>query len=72
MTIKTFDEALDFYPSPRAARTVISRFGGMLQTYWSAMRDGIAAARAYHEMTARGVPHETAVQQVFSEHFDAR
>jgi hypothetical protein len=69
MTIKTFDEALDFYPSSRAA---LSRFGGVLQTYWSAMRHGLAAARAYHEMTARGVPHETAVQQVFSEHFDAR
>ncbi len=69
MTIKTFNEALDFYPSPRAA---MSRFGGMLQTYWSAMRHGLAAARAYHELTARGMPHETAVQQVFSDHFDAR
>lgn len=71
MTIKTFDEALNFYPAP-AHQSALSRFGGALQTYWSAMRQGLAAARAYHEMTARGVPHETAVQQVFSDHFDAR
>jgi hypothetical protein len=71
MTIKTFDDALDFYPAP-AHRRALSRFGGTLRTYWNAMRHGLAAARAYHEMTARGVPHETAVQHVFSDHFDAR
>jgi hypothetical protein len=69
MAIKAFDGTLDFHPSPRAA---LSRFGGVLQTYWSALWHGLAAARAYHEMTARGVPHETAVQQVFSEHFHGR
>lgn len=71
MTIKTFDEALDFYPAPER-QPALTRLGGTLRTYWAAMRQGLAAARAYHTMTARGVPHEIAVQQVFSDHFEDR
>ena len=70
-TIDSFNEALSFYPAPNY-RLALARFGGSLRTYCDAMRDGLAAARAYHEMTARGVPHDAAVQRVFSDHFDAR
>ena len=69
-TIDSFNDALDFYPAP-AHRPALSRFGGTLRTYWNAMRDGLAAARAYHEMTSRGVPHDEAVRRVFDAHFNA-
>jgi hypothetical protein len=70
-TVNSFNEALNFDPAP-AFRSALSRFGGTLRIYWNAMRDGLAAARAYHAMTSRGVPHDEAVRRVFDVHFDAR
>ena len=70
-TADSFNDALDFYPA-RASRHALSRFGGSIRLYWNAMRDGLAAARAYHEMTSRGVPHDVAVRRVLSDHFEAR
>lgn len=69
-TIKSFDDALDFYPADNSRP--FARFGRRtLQTYWSALVEGLAAARAYHELTRRGVPHDAAVRQIFDTHFDA-
>src|SRR5262245_39477088 len=70
-TIDSLNDGLSFHPAP-AHSPAPSRFGGTLRTYWDAMRDGLAAARVYHEMTSRGVPHDEAVRRVFDGHFDAR
>jgi hypothetical protein len=70
-TADSFDDAFDLYSAP-TRRTAVSRFGGSLRTYWNAMRDGLAAARAYHAMTSRGMPHDEAVRRVFDEHFEPR
>jgi len=69
-TIKSFDDALDFYPAS-SHRSLLSRFGRTMRTYWDALRDGLAAMRAYHDLTRRGVPHDAAVRRVLNEHFDA-
>ena len=50
--IKSFDDALDFFPRPEH-RSPLSRFGNGLRTYWSALGDGLVAARRYHQLTAR-------------------
>ncbi len=68
-TIKSFDDALDFYPDNN--RLSVAGFGRAVRTYWTALGEGLAAASAYHELTRRGVPHDTAVRQIFDEHFDA-
>ena len=67
-TIKSFDDALDFHPASTST-SVLARFGHSIRTYWSALGDGIAAARTYNELTHRGVPHDTAVQHVLHSHF---
>ena len=69
-TIKSFDDALDFYP--QGPVSALSRFWTTLQTFIGAMSDGLAAARYYHQLTGRGVPHDVAVQKIFGEHFGAR
>src|SRR5262245_52885554 len=70
-TIKSFDEALDCFPGA-GHRHTLTRFGKGLRTYWGALTEGLAAARRYHELTARGMPHDVAVQRIFNEHFHAR
>lgn len=69
-TIKSFDDALDFYPAANR-RPLLSRIGQTVRIYAIALSDGLAAARAYNELTRRGVPHDAAVRQVFNAHFDA-
>jgi hypothetical protein len=69
-TIKSFDDALDFYPADHRGSS-LSRFAHGLRIYWEALRDGLAAARAYNELMRRGVPHDAAVRQIFNAHFDA-
>ena len=69
-TIKSFDDALDFYPADSRS-SALSRFAGTLRLYWNALGDGLAAARAYNELMRRGVPHDAAVRQIFDTHFDA-
>ncbi len=68
--INSLDDALDFYPVA-GHRPLLVRLGGALRLYWDALGDALAAARSYHELTRRGVPHDVAVRQVFNEHFDA-
>lgn len=70
-TIKSFDEALDFYPSA-SVKSRFSRFSSRVKLYWNAMGDGFAAAADYQTLTARGVPHDVAVRQIFGIHFDGR
>ncbi len=70
--IKNYDDALDFLPKYQGDEGLAARFGKALQTYWTALGAGLAAARAYHELTARGVAHEQAVRQVFELHLDGR
>lgn len=70
-TIKSFDDALDFFPRSERG-PALSRFGKGLRVYWRALVDGLAAARRYHELTGRGTPHDVAVQKIFDEHFSGR
>jgi hypothetical protein len=69
-TTKSFDAALDFIPGA-GHRHTLARFGKGLRTYWSALTEGLAAARNYHELTARGMPHDVAVRKIFNDHFRA-
>jgi hypothetical protein len=69
--IKSFDDALDFYPGS-GHRSALARVAGGVRLYFEAMRDGLAAARHYHKLTVRGVAHDVAVAKVFGEHFGAR
>jgi hypothetical protein len=69
-TIKSFDEALDFYPA-KGSHSALSRLGHALSLYWRGLCDGLAAAGTYKDLTRRGVPHDKAVHQVFDEHFAA-
>jgi hypothetical protein len=40
-----------------------------LLTVWQGLVEGLAAARRYQELTARGLPHEEAAAKVFHEHY---
>lgn len=68
--IRSFDEALDFYPETKAKLS--TRFGGYwqgVQAFFAAISEGHAAASRYHQLTSRGMSHEKAASQVFAEHF---
>ncbi len=68
--IRSFDDALDFYPEGKA--TLRTRFGGYVQgvrLVLDAMAEGHAAARRYHQLTARGMSHDRAASQVFADHY---
>jgi len=68
--IRSFDDALDFYPEGKAA--VRPRIGGFLAqavTYWDALVEGHAAARHYNELRTRGLSHEQAATKVFATHY---
>lgn len=69
-TIKSYDDALDFYPA-EASNPILSRFGRAVRLYWRGLCDGLAAAGAYKELTRRGVPHDVAAHRVFDLHLDA-
>ena len=51
-TIKSFDDALDFYPTA-SGRPLLSRIGQTLRIYATALSDGMAAARAYNELAGQ-------------------
>lgn len=70
-TISGFDKALGFYSEPKP-RSVLPRFLSAIRTYWSATRDGPAAAHAYHALTTQGETHEAAVEKVFDQHLGGR
>lgn len=62
---------LDLFAEPKAT-SALRRLVGAVQTCWSAIHDGLAAARTYHELTRQGAPHETAVERVFEQHLGGR
>jgi len=70
-SISSADKALNFRGEPRS-RPGLADVVGAVRTYWSAMFDGLAAARTYHELTTRGVPHEVAVEKMFDRHLANR
>ena len=67
-TVRSLHGALDFEPRSLGVR----RFFKGVGVYWSALREGAAAAHEYETLTRQGVAHEQAVAQVFEEHFDRR
>jgi hypothetical protein len=42
------------------------------QAYWSAVADGLAAARTYEETMRHGATHAQAVEHIFDRHLRAR
>jgi hypothetical protein len=70
-TIGSAGKPLSFYLEPKPDAHVW-HFLTDLQTYWSAERCGLAAARTYHELTRQGAPHETAVERIFDQHLGGR
>lgn len=56
----------------RQGLSAMATFLGSVGTYWEALREGLAAARRYHELTTRGVEHSAAVRQIFDEHFASK
>lgn len=62
MTTKTFDSALDFVPAKSApAKGVLA----VISESFAAIREGIAIAGEYKELTNRGVPSDVAARKVF-------
>jgi hypothetical protein len=70
-TIRSARHALDIHSEPNSAG-LLRRLLTAAQTYRSAMVDGLAAVRTYHELIRRGATHEEAVEKVFDEHLRAR
>ena len=67
-TTRSFDEPFHPYKGVNIG-SALARLGRSLGTYWDALADGLAAARSYNELIRRGVPHDTAVREVFDAHF---
>lgn len=68
--IRSFDEALDFYPNPKVnARPHMSGLLAKLGACWNALVEGQAAAKQYHKLRDRGASHEEASSKVFAQHF---
>jgi hypothetical protein len=65
-TVRSLDGALDF--EPRTSRG----FFRSIALYWSALREGATAARAYEALTRQGATHEEAVARIMKEHFGRR
>jgi hypothetical protein len=70
MSTTNFENALAFLPPAKSASKrphILAALGLVAR----ALREGHAASQQYHELTARGVPHEKAVKRVFADHFSA-
>lgn len=68
--IRSFDDALDFFPE--AKTSLRCRFGGAVKKaaiYWNALVDGHAAASHYEDLRRRGYAHDTAASKVFADHY---
>jgi hypothetical protein len=70
-TLRSPGDTFSFYTEPKSP-SVFRRFLGAVGTYWSAIRDGLAAARTYKELVRKGAPHEAAVERVFEQHLGGR
>jgi hypothetical protein len=70
-TINAFVHTVSAY-APGNPRSITAGIGASVRLYWEALRDGLAALRHYNKLTARGVAHQTAVREIFVEHFGAR
>lgn len=69
--IRSFDEALDFYPADKVS--LRSRLGGPLRAvryFVEALAEGHAAASRYHQYRHRGLSHDQAASKVFADHFN--
>ena len=85
-TISIYGNPLSFLPKPQARAGFLSRVASGIPLYSSALRIRtrkrwsqrsptrlrLAAARTYRDLTARGMPHEAAVEAVFDRHLNAR
>ena len=67
---KNFEETLGFLPHDES-KSPFARFAAQVAVYVRALRDGLAAAHTYSALTARGVPHDRAIKQVFERHLKA-
>lgn len=68
--IRSFDDALDFYPAGKASlRARFVAFFQGVRLVLAALAEGHAAARRYHELTARGMSHDQAAGRIFSDHY---
>jgi hypothetical protein len=63
--VKAFDSALELESNKETARRVLQG----LANYWTALREGGAAAHEYEKLTRRGTPHAEAIALVFDKHF---
>ena len=61
MSIKTFDSALDFMPAKPARGGIWAAISKSFQ----AIREGIALAGEYKELTNRGMASDVAARKVF-------
>ena len=64
-SIRSARHALDIHSEPKSPG-LLRRLLSAAQTYWSAVVDGLAAVRTYHELIRRGATHEAAVEKVFA------
>ena len=69
-TITSFDDALDFLPTAGKSPQRPSLLA-KIRLIVEAVHEGHVAARRYHELTARGIPHDKAATQVFAELYRA-
>ena len=61
MSVKAFDSALDFVPAKLANPNRVTTIGD----WFSSIREGIALAAEYKELTGRGMRSEAAARKVF-------
>ena len=64
---RNFEESLGFLPHEQV-KSPFARFIEPVAVYFGALRDGLAAAHKYSDLTGRGVPHDVAVNAVFEQH----
>lgn len=70
-TTTDFDHALGLFDGAGTAQRRGKPFS-QLRTIWEALGEGFAASKRYHELTARGMPHDQAASKVFLEHYQGK
>ncbi|MEQ1612788.1 MAG: hypothetical protein ABL904_08540 [Hyphomicrobiaceae bacterium] len=63
MSIKSFDDAHDFYPAEAPMSVGVL---GTLKLIWLAFSDGLASQHHYEDLRAQGVPHADAARKALS------